>query len=368
MKNWLNVFAVLLIVLICSCGKKQHTAHGTNIMQDAELVAIYERDGYEEVYIVNPSGDEMAHYYLIAREDTIPAEIPEDATVLRTPLQKIIIDSEVYASVLEDLNSTQLIRGLLDTQYITSSSLREKLEKGNIENIGPSSSPIAEKIVAMNPDGIILSYYDGMVTGSMEKLGIPVIKMYDLQETSPLGRAEWVRFIGLLIGQQEKTDSLYAQVRDRYQALKTEGKKNQTSKPKVLTETIFQGTWSVPGGNSYQVNFIRDAGGEYFIPSDHSTGSLNLTAEQVLAEGGDADIWLIKFYGDEETLRSTLASDPIYENIKAYKEGGIYFSDTSKSGLFREFPFHPDLLLKDYQIIFSQDTITPLHYFRKLEK
>lgn len=358
------MLGLLLGLLVTGCSRDNRCSHGVNVMEEAELLAIYDREDYDEVFIVNPKGEEVAHYVLIGRDDTTKYTLPEGAVEIRVPLRNLVVDSEVYASALEELEAHGSIKGMFDAGFVTSPYLKYRISGGSIADVGQSTSPNTEKILALAPEAIMVSYYDGMQTKEIDKLGIPLIKMYDLQEQTPLGRAEWLRFLGRLSGRAEETDSIYDAVAEAYR--KEKGEAGTASIPKILTEQMYEGVWYVPGGKSYQANLIKDAGGRYFMEDDTKTGSLNLSAEQVLAKGGDADIWLIRFYGDGQTLRSLLESDPVYGDIKAYKEGDVFFSDTSESALFREFPFHPDRLLRDYRIIFSGDSISPLHYFKKL--
>lgn len=356
---------MLAALALASCKKGDSRSHGVNLMEESELLAIYDRDGYDEVYIVSPKGDEVAHYVLVEEEDSIPAGLEDDVVVLRVPLTGLVIDSEIYASALEELGKTGSIKGMFDASYVTSAAIQQRLKNGEIQDVGQPASPNTEKILKLQPDALVISYFDGMQTQAVDKLGIPVIKMFDLQETSPLGRAEWIRLIGKLVGASEKADSVYYDVKEKYNALLRENLAGEF-RPKVLTDTMYEGIWYVPGGNSYQARLIKDGGGNYFKSADGSSGSLNLTAEQVLMEGGDADIWLVRHYGDGNQLKAILEADPVYGEVKAYKDGNVYFSDTSKSGLFREFPFHPDRLLQDYRIIFSGDTTSALRYFEKL--
>lgn len=350
-----------------SCGDKDHTTNGTNIVEKADLIAIYDRGDYDEVFIVNPDGKEVAHYVLLQKEDTTFFNLPEGAEAISVPLSSVILDSEVYAAVLEELNADGIITGMMDASYVTSPDLKNKIQRGSVIDAGQSIAPNVEKILERNPEALILSYYDGMQIQGINKLDIPIIKMYDLQESSPLGRAEWIRLLGKLSGKEKESDSIFNSVKLRYSEL-LEMNSDNSRKPKVLTETVYEGVWAVPGGKSYQAALIRDAGGEYFKASDNLSVTLKLAPEQVLMEGGDADIWLIKYYGDEDHLKRILESDPIYKEIKAYRDGGVYFSNTTQSGLFREFPFHPDLILKDYRTIFSGDTASELRYFKKLVK
>lgn len=362
---------IIALALLCASCRPATKANGVNSMASAKLLAIYDREGFDDVIVASPSGEVVARYALVPRADSLPASLPEDAVVIRTPLRSLVVDSEVYASALELLGAEDVITGLFDAGYATSPSLVKGIAEGRIVDVGQSVAPNGEKILALHPDALMLGYYEGMELQDVDRYGVPVLKMYDLQESTPLGRAEWLRYIGRLVGRSEAADSVFAEVKGRYEALAEQGRQVPDSiRPKVLTETVWQGSWSVPGPASYPVRFISDAGGRYFISSDSPLASgavtLNLLPEQVLAAGGDADVWLIKFYGSGPELRSLLQTDPVYSDIKALREGRVYFSDTSRSGLFREFPFQPDLLLQDYRVILSGDSVSPLRYFQRL--
>lgn len=368
-KSGFTVLAILSLSLFgVSCSGRPNESRGRNVIENAQLIAVYERDGYDEVYVVNPDGDEVAHYFLVDKNDSLSFTVPDGVVLLKTPLDGAVIDSEVYASAFEEMGRQNLIKGLFDVAYVTSPDLKQRIKEGKIADAGNSSEPNLEKILAMQPEAVFISFFEGMKTQSLEKLGVPIIKMYDLQEPTPLGRAEWVRFIARLVGEEEAGDSIFHSVKSQYENIKSANAALNQNSPKVLTELIYQGVWSVPGGGSYQANLLKDAGGKYFKDSDNSTGSLNLSPETVLQEGGDADIWIIRYFGDANELESILDNDPLYADIKARKNGNIYFSNTSTSGLFREFPFHPEMLLNDYKIIFRGDSVSSLRYFQKLEK
>ena len=77
------------------------------------------------------------------------------------------------------------------------------------------------KIIDLHPDAIMLSPFENSGGyGRVEKLNIPIIECADYMETSALGRAEWMRFYGLLFGQAQKADSLFAEVEKNYNELK----------------------------------------------------------------------------------------------------------------------------------------------------
>lgn len=367
LEKGLLAFLILISILFPSCRSQEGRNIGeNNEIRHSQLLSLYEKDGYEEVMISNPKGDLVAHYVLIDKDKGQPKNLPEGAEIIKVPLQSAVLDSEVYAGAMQEIGSDKSIKGLFDVNFVTSPELKKRIKEGVINDMGSTSTPNLEKIISLTPDAIFISYFDGMQTQAVDKIGVPVIKMYDLQESTPLGRAEWIRFIGRLSGKGEVADSIFEKVAERYDEA-TSGKGSEASRKKVLTETMYEGVWNVAGGNSYQANLIKDAGGYYFKEDDGGRVTLMLTPEQVLKDGADSDIWIIRYYGNEDELKKILASDPVYKEIKAYKTGEIYFSDTSESGLFREFPFHPDLLLKDYKAIIKGEDESGMRYFKKLD-
>lgn len=335
-------------------------------MEEARNISIFENEGYDEVIIHNSQGREVARYILRNRNSATPVEIPEGGIEIKVPVESLATDSEVYAAALIELGVGDVISGMFDEDYVTIPSIRKGLDTEEIEKLGKTSSPNLEKLIALGPDAMLISYFDGMQTQNLEGIGIPVVKMYDLQELTPEGRAEWIRFFGKLTGKDAEAELIYQEVRNNYSRLAEKGK-NGANHPKVLTDLMYQGVWYVPGGNSYQAELLKDAGADYFMKNDNSAITLNLSPEQILSEASDADIWIIRHYGSAEELRTILEADPVYRNIKAYKTGRVYYSDTSRSGLFRDFPFHPDLLLEDYYRIFNGEDIENLKYFKRLE-
>lgn len=374
MRNCVSIaFKILLVictaVIFSSCSSKDVITHGRNEIAHSEMLAIYEREGYDEIIITNPKGNTVAHYALLNRDEDVPSEIGEDVIKIHVPVESIVIDSEVYASILDELKMDEKIKGVFDANYITIPKFKDKIQNGEIKNLGTPASPNIEKLIGLQPDIILISYFEGMDVKGLDKIHTPIIKMYDLQENKPLGRAEWVKFLGKLTGSEEKAKDIFDKVEKTYADLKSEAAEKFNSngkKPSVLTETIYEGVWYVPGGDSYQANLIKDAGGTYFMDGNKETGSLNLPVEKVLEKGISSDIWLIKRFGNI-TKTSLAEEDPIYQEFESFKKGNIYVSDTSKSALFRETPFHPEKLLRDYITIFSNDTASTLKYFKKIE-
>ena len=68
--------------------------------------------------------------------------------------------------------------------------------------------PDIERIIDLRADAILLSPFENSGGyGRLEQIGVPIIECADYMETSALGRAEWMKFYGLLYGKEHEADS-----------------------------------------------------------------------------------------------------------------------------------------------------------------
>ena len=216
--------------------------------------------------------------------------------------------------------------------------------------------PTVEKVIEMSPDTILLSPYQDATYGQITKLDIPIIECADYMEFTPLGRAEWIKFYGELLGRRAMADSIYRAVEKAYCEIRQSCSRQSPSKrTKVLTEMVLSGVWNVPGGQSYMSQMIQDAGGLYPWADEPSTGSLNLDFNQVLAVAQDADVWLIKSFFIH-SLADLKGAYSLNDQFKAFQRHQVYVCDTNESHLFERFPFHPEVLLQEYADIFAHRT------------
>ena len=232
-------------------------------------------------------------------------------------------------------------------------------------------SPDIEKIIDMHPDAILLSPYENSNGyGRIEKLNIPIIECADYMETSPLGRAEWMRFFGLLYGCEHKTDSLFAQVEKEYSDIKSKTS-SLSERPSVFSELKIGSTWYVAGGNSTTSRFFADAGARYVFSQLPQSGSVALSAEAVLDKAQDADFWLIKYNQDKDKTYTELKKeDVLYAQFEAFKNRQIYGCNTHYIRFYEESPFHPEYLLKDFVKIFHPELLPDYQsrYFHSLNE
>ncbi|MBR5171346.1 MAG: ABC transporter substrate-binding protein [Muribaculaceae bacterium] len=337
-------------------------------VEEAKLLSISHQKGYTKVDIINPwdTTKLLQTYLLVPRDSELPKDLP-NGIVVRTPIQNALVYSSVHSSVISELGGASAVKGVCDAQYFNDEVISKGLADGTITDCGNSMQPTVEKVIQMNADAILLSPYQDATYGQIERLKIPIIECADYMEFTPLGRAEWIKFYGELLGKRELADKIYDKVVADYNKVKEMVSGSNLSKPVVLTENFISGIWNVPGGQSYMAQFIKDAGGIYPWGDDKNTGSLTLDFNQVLVKAQNADIWLIKSPAIR-TLSDLKGSYSLNDKFKAYQTGNVYVCDTNTSHFFDRFPFHPEVLLMEYFKIFhpDQEIDYQLQFFKKI--
>lgn len=352
-KSRYNILSVILVTFVLCCGcNRNHSSDESSeqpksVITESAGITILHLDGYTKVEVKNPwkDGALLQTYILVPKDAEVPEGIDKDATIVRTPIERVVVYSSVHGGVIKELGCLGSIKGVCDAQYFNMSEIADGLQSNRIADVGNSQAPTIEKLVALKPDAIILSPFQNMGYGAIANLKIPIIECADYMENTPLGRAEWIKFFGELYGEQQLADSIFNATKDRYQRLSQQALKFG-EKAKVLTEMPYSGVWYVPGGESYMAKMLEDAGYEYPWADDKNKGSLSLDFAQVLAKASDAEYWLIKPMS-EMSYSSFKNENALYGKFEAYKQKRVYQCVTVNNTFYQDFPFHPDVLLKE---------------------
>lgn len=363
---------IVLFLSACGGGGKTSSASEGEIisMKYAENLKLIKGDGYTEAILRNPwdTTSILRTYLLVDKDKEVPGHLPV-GTLVRTPLSKALVYTAVHCHLIHELGMTKSIGGICEVQYIKVPEIVEGCANGSIVNAGEGTNPDIEKIIDLHPDALLLSPYENSGGhGQVEKLKIPIIECADYMETSALGSAEWIRFYGMLFGQEAKADSIFTQVEKNYNELKALAT-SQSVKPRVMCELKSGSAWYVPGGNSTTGRLYSDAGGKYLFAHYPNSGAVPLSFETVFDKAQDADVWLMKYNQPSDKTLSNIREDyPPYTQFKAYQEKQVYGCNTAYAKYYEDFPFHPDRVLKDLIKIFHP-TLFPeyeLKYFSKL--
>ncbi|MDE6340416.1 MAG: ABC transporter substrate-binding protein [Muribaculaceae bacterium] len=342
------------VAFFASCGgshsSSTYDGEGEVVpLKYAENLSITEYPDFTEVTVRNPwdTLKTLQKYILVSRDSVTPENLPQ-GTVVKVPVTNALVYSTVHNSLISELGSIDAIGGICNSKYVNGEELQRRLASGEIVDCGMSLSPDLEKIIKLNPQVVMLSPFENNDKyAKVGELGIPIIECADYMETSALGRAEWVKFYGMLFGQEELAKNIFAETESNYNRLKKLASETST-KPKVLIDQRYGQVWNVPGGVSTMGRLIEDAGGINPFASYEQSGSVPLAPEKVLGEAHDADVWFVKYNQEKEKTMEELAQDaPVNSRFKAYRDGNVFGCNTRYVNYYEETPFHPDRLLED---------------------
>lgn len=350
-----------------------------------------EHDGeYAEVTIANPwkKGTLLHRYILVPKGEEGNKTVARLAMqrsagvkcvtdTVRTPVENSAVFTSPHCQLLYELGCRQAIRGVCDLDYINIPDVKKRAASaGNhgsssaIADCGSSMAPDIERIIALKPETILVSPFENSGGyGKLDKLHIPLIEVADYMETSPLGRAEWMKFYGMLFEKsdakdskteissckagifQSKADSLFAKIEKEYLNLKAAAKKLPAGLS-VLTERKTGSVWYVPGGQSTIGILLKDANARYIFSEDQHSGSLAMSPEQILAKAKNIDVWAFKYFGGKPLNRSQLLQEYAgYKSLAAFGSSRIYQVDTSREPYFEITSFHPEVLLREFILL-----------------
>ena len=331
-------WVLLFFTLIACSGNKtdQADASGDTIpLRYARNLTIVEYPHYTQVTIRNPwdTTRVLNSYTLVSERQGRKGEVV-------VPLQKVAVFTSVHCSLLMELGCKDRIGGICEPEYIHIPYIHKALKEGRIVELGNGMEPNLERIMSLQPDAIMLSPFENSGGyGRLERMGIPLIECAEYMENTPLGRAEWIRFYGRLVGKAELADSMFLQIENSYLQLRQAASKAQ-HKPRLICEMPQSGYWYVPGGQSTMGIMYQDAGADYLFHDIEGSGSTALSIERVLDRALTAQVWLVKHHG--RLTREQIVQDvPALRNIPAR----ICLCDTYTSCFYEETPFHPDVLL-----------------------
>lgn len=310
---------------------------------ETKFTSVFSVDRYEGGYQMIRVKDGQT--VLIVPENAgIPANVPGDVLVLRQPLDTIYMASTAAMSLFDSMGGLDHIRYSSQTSdhwYVENAS--KAMDEGRILFAGKYSEPDYEALLSGNCDLAVentMILHSPKVQEMLEMLGIPVFIDRSSYEEHPLGKVEWIKLYGAMLGLDEKANAYFEQ-----QVLEVE--RFAAHENTGLSVAFFyindDETVSVRGNNDYIPEMIRLAGGQYcFSDISEVNGdapSITMSMEQFYAYACDADV--IIYNGtvegvsciDELLKKSILLSDfSAVKNGNVWATGKNFFQSTHAIG------------------------------------
>lgn len=332
----------------------------------AENWAIDYFDHYKVVRVLQPwSGAETSFEYVLLQCGTPAPEGYDETQIIEVPARSIISMSTAYLPHLQDLGVLDRLVGVDSFGFVYTPEVVDMIEAGEIAEVGGGANLNVERVLELNP-GVVMTYGVGDAQSDTHPqllaAGVPVILNAEYMEASPLGRAEWIKFTAALFNREAAAAAAFEDTAAQYNALAARVG-DLDERPTAFSSAPFQGTWYMPGGNSYQAQLLADAGADYLWSADDSTGSLELSFEAVYARAADADYWINT--GTWSSLEEVRAADERFTEFVAFQQGNLYNNTgrTTPSGsndYWERGMASPHLLLADLIAIFHPE-ILPEH-------
>ena len=356
-----------LFVSLTSCGRgQQHTQSVDTILERDSIdfnfpvtveyahgFTVVNHPRYKELVMYKPgTRDTVADYILYPRSSEQPRVAHPQAVYIPVPARNLATSSSPHVGAVAVLGLQHVLVAVSDPEKVNDSLTRHRIQEGKVQRIGRGMSKDIERIIALSPDIYLQDLYSATEKDTdLVASGINIVYFNNWKEQDLLGRAEWLKVIGLLYGRNAVADSAFRQMETSYQAAAQQAKGTSQIVP-VMYGLDYKGVWYVPGEYSYIVKAFSDAS----ISCDFIPGQIDSrpsSFEYVFRRNQHKKIWLCLMTGKLEKLSDFLALNERYIHFDAAREGEVWvdrkmLNQEGGNDFWESGPYHPDLVLKDF--------------------
>ena len=381
MKAYFSFLVIVFAVIASSCGGGKNS--GNDLAQtEADSLGSAPRyakgysvkvldNGVRLIDVADPQDDEEkmpVSYHFALVDKGMDVEVPEGYTKVEVPIERTLVMTMLQLSNFTALDALDVVKGITGTKNLFNKDIRQRAKDGRMVKIGMEGNFDTELILAAHPEVIFISPFKRGGYDAIKETGITLIPHLGYMELTPLGQAEWIRFVGLFIGKEHEADSIFAGIEHRYNSLRLRvdsliNLKSQTSniKPTVFSGEMHGGNWYAVGGKNSLAQIFRDAGARYVFDND-DTGGVNIEFEEMYAAAANADYWrILNSYEGDFSYDALKASEPRNELFRAFKDKKVIYCNMKQTPYYEKSPVMPDVLLSDLVAIFHPE-LMPADY------
>ena len=341
--------------------------HSLELQYADQFAVDYYEDGYALITIVDGG-----QFLLVPEGKEAPEDLDEDISVIQKPVQNIYLVATSAMDLfcaLDGLDSISLSGTNADGWYIDEA--KKAMEDGSLTFAGKYSAPDYELILSKNCNLAIEStmiYHQPEVQEKLEQFGIPVLVEHSSYESHPLGRTEWIKLYGVLLGKEDQAAKLFQEQVDK---LKSVEDSENTGKTVAFFYINSMGAANVRKSNDYVSKMIELAGGEYIFhdpaEDDNALSTMNMQMEEFYAKAKDADyiIYNSTIDGELNSIDELLSKSSLLADFKAVKDGNVWCTGQN---LFQETMGLATMIEDIHTMLTSDDPdLDSLTYMKKLK-
>ena len=333
----------------------------------ADQFAIYRYEGgYRYIDMVN--SDKML---IVPEGGAVPKGLGKDVVVLQQPVENIYLPATSVMALFDALDALDRIAFVGSKTWYTENAIRA-LENGDFVYAGKYNTPDYEMLLAGSCGLAIEStmiLHNPEVKEKLVEIGIKTVVERSSYEDHPLGRTEWIKVYGAILGLEDRADAVFSEQMEKVRALESLG---STGKTVAFFYVNTAGNVVTYKSEGYLPAMIRLAGGEYIFSDpgqDDDTGKLstvNMSMEQFYHSAVNADIIIYNcsIAAQLHTIDDLTSLSPVLSDFKAVKEGSAWcttesmYQQTDKMGT----------IIEEMNRIFSGQTDgSDLNYIFRLE-
>ncbi len=319
-----------------------------------------------------PGAETGFQYLLKPRGVETPAGYDE-SQVVEVPIRSMVALSTTMVSSIEQLGLLDRLVGFSEVNRVHSKAIKELAAQGRIMDLASGAKLQVEPVLDLQPD-VVFTFATGSFRDCHPKLleaGLKVAIVAEYMELHPLGRAEWIKFLGLFAGENEKAARLFDDLEQRYLQVASLTREVQ-HRPSVVTNAPFSGSWYIAGGNSYIGTLLQDSGADYIWKETTHAGSKPVDIELVFEQGEEAEFWLNT--GTWNSEKQALEADPRLASFASLRQHRVYNNNrrvnaAGGNDYWESGTMKPDLILKDLIHILHPELLPEhrLYYYKHLQ-
>ena len=272
----------------------------------------------------------VGQFLVVPEGKEAPEGLAEDIVVLQQPVNTIYMaatSSMALVAAIDGIDSIRLSSLQASGWYVQEAI--DAMNDGRMLFSGKYSEPDYEMMIDENCCLAIESrmiYHTPKVMEMIQDLGIPVLVDISSNEDNPLGRTEWVKMYGALIGKEAEAEAFFENQANMVEELQ---EFENTGKTIAFFNINADGSAVIRTPTDYVPKMIDMAGGVYMF-ADYDTNvtssTIHISMEEFYAKAIDADyiVYNGSIVQPLTSVQDLLALDPLFADFKAVKEGNVY--------------------------------------------
>jgi len=315
----------------------------------------YSGNGIRLVEVKDPQKGKGKTYRFALVSQGSTADVPEGYTRIDVPIRSAVLMTMLQLSNFTALDAQNIVKGITGTKNLFDKNIKERVKKGDIVKIGMEGNFDPELVMAAKPDVIFISPFKRGGYDAIKETGVTLVPHLGFKELDPLGQAEWIKFVAMFIGKEQKANAVFQEIAERYESLKAKAAQAKGKRPTVFSGEMHGGNWHAVGGKNYLAQIFRDAGADYVI-NDDNTGGEPLDFESMYSKAAGADYWRIlnSFPGDF-SYEALAESEERNKLFKAFRDKKVIYCNMKRQPYYEISPVCPDKVLADFVAIFHPE-------------